>query len=151
MDNKPAIALSLGIALSALLLFHNAADRLPLGALLPEPVPHGACTSSYFGNQCGERDIATIMAASGDRAFAGRGIEAPVNYAGVRADAGSDRAAIVGRRIDADVVCLTGSADLVRSAQFELNQGDRARISGIIERRGGRTLYLSECTYWRDG
>jgi hypothetical protein len=150
MDRKPTIALSLGLALSTLLLLARS-DGVRLVALLPEPVPAGVCTSSFFGNQCADRDLAAIMSASGDRVFSGRGVEATVNYAGVRPDAAPDRAAIVGTRVDADVVCVTGSAYLVRSAQFELSRGDRARLSGVIERRSGRTLFLRECTFWRDG
>jgi hypothetical protein len=149
MRKLSAIAFTVTIAASALLyLAHDGAIRF--GAADPN-LPSDVCTSSYFGNQCGDKDVNSIMAASSDRAFSGRGLEAIVVFAGVQADAASGKMAIVGRRGGSDVVCLTRNADLIRAAEFELNRGERALLSGTIDRRSGRTLYLTECAYWRRG
>lgn len=59
------------------------------------------------------------------------------------------KAAIVGMRAEGEVICLTGDAGLARAAKYELNYGDRAVLSGVIDRREGRTVFLTNCAYWR--
>lgn len=151
MGRLPTIAISLGIALGSILIFLGRTGRLPLPDLssAPAPAASAVCTSSFFGNQCAARDTQAIVTARGDRAYSGRGYEAQVAFVGVRATPEPGKAAIVGMRSGAQIVCVTGDAALARNARFELNYGDRAVLSGLIERREGRTVYLRNCAYWR--
>ncbi len=151
MGKLPIIALTLGVALGSILVFLTRSGRIDLAGATatPEAPAASICTSSYFGNQCSDRDTSAIMSARGDRAFSGKGYEGQVAFVDVRPGAEFGTAAIVGQRVEAEIVCLTGSARLARTARFELNRGDRAVLSGIIERRSGRTLYLTHCAYWR--
>ena len=151
MDRLPTIAISLGVALGSILIFLGRTGRLPLPDLssAPAPAASAVCTSSFFGNQCAARDTTAIVSAQSDRAFSGRGYEAPVAFVGVWPTPEVGKAAIVGMRADAEVVCVTGDAGLARAAQFELSYGDRAVLSGVIDRRSGRTVYLTNCAYWR--
>lgn len=150
MDRLPTIAISLGVALGSILIFLGRTGRLPLPDLSSAPAPAAStvCTSSFFGNQCAARDTLAIVSARSDRAYSGRGYEAQVAFVGVRPAPEAGKAAIVGMRSEAEVVCMTGDA-LARAAQFELSAGDRAVLSGVIERRSGRTVYLTNCAYWR--
>ena len=151
MDRLPTIAISLAVALGSILVFLGRTGRLPLADLssAPAPAASAVCTSSFFGNQCAARDTKAIVSARGDRAYSGRGYEAPVAFVGVRPAPEAGKAAIVGMRADAEVVCVTADAGLARAAGYELSRGDRAVLSGIIERREGRTVYLRQCAYWR--
>ncbi|MCB1525515.1 MAG: hypothetical protein KDJ23_15570 [Rhodoblastus sp.] len=151
MNRLPTIAISVGVALGSILLFLGRTGRLSLpdatsGVGAPDP---SVCTSSYFGNQCAAHDTGAILAARGDRAYSGRGYEAPVSFVGVWSTPDPGQSAIVGMRAEGQVVCVTGNAGLARSARFELNYGDRAVLSGVIDRRDGRTVYLTNCAYWR--
>lgn len=152
MNRLPTIAISLGIALGSILIFMGRTGRLPLPDLASAPAERDAadvCTSSYFGNQCAARDTRAIVSARSNRAYSGRGYEAQVAFVGVWSTPEPGKAAIVGLRTEGKVVCVTGDAGLARSASFELNYGDRAVLSGIIDRRDGRTVYLTNCAYWR--
>ena len=151
MDRLPTIALSLGIALGSILIFLGRTGRLPLPDFAPAPAQtaSGVCTSSFFGNQCAARDTKAIVSARSDRAYSGRGYEAQVAFVGVWSTPEPGKSAIVGQRADGQVVCVTSDAALARNANFELNYGDRAVLSGVIERRDGRTVYLTNCAYWR--
>lgn len=151
MDRLPTIAISLGVALGSILIFLGRTGRLPLPDLssAPAPAASAVCTSSFFGNQCAARDTRVIVSARGDRAYSGRGYEAPVAFVGVRPAPEPGKAAIVGMRAEGQVICVTSDAGLARSAQYELNAGDRAVLSGVIDRREGRTVYLTQCAYWR--
>jgi len=151
MGRLPTIAISLGLALGSILIFLGRTGRLPTPDLASAPAPASAeiCTSSYFGNQCAARDTKAIVSARSDRAYSGRGYEAQVAFVGVWSTPEPGKAAIVGLRSDAQVICVTGDVALARNAQFELNYGDRAVLSGVIDRRDGRTVYLTNCAYWR--
>jgi len=152
MDRLPTIGISLAVALGSILLFLGRTGRLPLPDLSPPATPatgDAVCTSSYFGNQCAARDTKAIVAARGDRAYSGRGYEAQVAFVGVWSTPEPGKAAIVGMRSEAEVVCVTADEGLARAAKYELNYGDRAVLSGVIDRRDGRTLYLTNCAYWR--
>lgn len=147
MGRLRTIVLALAVSTSAVLTFLIRTDRVRVTMPPPPGAAPTICASSYFGNQCADRDMPAIVAA-GERAFSGRGVETHVAYLGVR-PAQAGKAEIVGVRAEAHVICVTGDAGLVRTAQFELSYGDRAVISGLIDRRSGRTLYLTQCTYWR--
>ena len=152
MNRLPTIAISLGLALGSILIFMGRTGRLPLPDPSPAPPPAASasvCTSSYFGNQCEARDTRAIISARSDRAYSGRGYEAQVAFVGVLSTPDPGKAAIVGLRAEGKVVCVTGDSGLVRSARFELNYGDRAVLSGIIDHREGRTVFLTNCAYWR--
>ena len=152
MNRLPTIAISLGLALGSILIFMGRTGRLPLPDPSPAPPPAASasvCTSSYFGNQCEARDTRAIISARSDRAYSGRGYEAQVAFVGVWSAPEPGKAAIVGLRTEGKVVCVTGDARLARSASFELNYGDRAVLSGIIDHREGRTVFLTNCAYWR--
>ena len=86
MDRLPTIAISLAVALGSILVFLGRTGRLPLADLssAPAPAESAVCTSSFFGNQCAARDTKAIVSARGDRAYSGRGYEAPVAFVGVR-------------------------------------------------------------------
>lgn len=150
MRNLPTMALTAGIA-AASLLFWFGPPPLPAKApaKAPERVWSTTCTSSYFRNQCGAGDLAAIMGAASDLAFRGRGFEAPVAFVGVRPQNARGETAIVGRRAEAEVVCMTRDAGQARSAAYELAQGAAATLSGRIDRRAGSTLLLTECAWWR--
>jgi hypothetical protein len=152
MRRFATIGLTIGVAVSAALLFLIRTDRVRLADLLPSsstPVAPSVCKASYFGNQCDGGDLRAIMAA-GDYAFRGRGVESAVAFTGVRS-AAVGRATIAGRRAEADVICVTGDSALARTAEFELTYGAPIMLSGLIDRRSGTTLYLTHCTYWRSG
>lgn len=151
MDRLPTIAISLGIALGSILIFLGRTGRLPLPdfTAAQAPAAETVCTSSYFGNQCEGRDTRSIVTARSDRAYSGRGYEAQVAFVGVWSAPQPGKAAIVGVRAEGEVICVTGDAGLARAAQYELAVGDRAVLSGVIERREGRTVYLTRCAFWR--
>ncbi|MCB1536429.1 MAG: hypothetical protein KDJ44_17390 [Rhodoblastus sp.] len=151
MNRLSTIAISLGVVLGSILIFLGRTGRLPAPDLASNSGAPAAsvCTSSYFGNQCVASDTRAILSARGDRAYSGRGYEAPVAFVGVWSTPEPGKAAIVGLRTEGQVICVTGDSGLARSASFELNYGDRAVLSGIIDRRDGRTVYLTNCAYWR--
>lgn len=139
-------ALTIGLALSAYFATHGGLERVSPAP--PPPAGPQACTSTYLHNQCGEPDLPALIS-SGELAFRGRPIEIAAAYRGVGLAGQEGRLFIHGRRRGVEIVCVTPSRALVRAATRELSTGDKVVLSGTVDQRVGKVVFLVNCTFWR--
>jgi hypothetical protein len=138
--------LTVGLALSAYFATHGG-----LGRVSPAPQPPAdpqACTSTYLRNQCGAPDLPALIL-SGETAFRGRPVEIATSYRGVGLAGSDGRMFIHGRTQGVEIVCVTPSRALVRAATRELSTGDPVVLSGTVDQRVGKVVFLVNCTFWR--